>query len=51
MTQLLCKRIIMLNKPHFSLLYMLIKLLESLLQTTTQHYSVCNNLEPLHLTR
>jgi len=43
----------MLNKPHFSLLYMLIliQLLESLLQTTTQHYPVCNNLERLHLTR
>jgi len=28
----------MLNKPHFSLLCMLIKSLESLLQTTTQRY-------------
>jgi len=28
----------MLNKPHFSLLHMLIKLLESLLETTTQRY-------------
>jgi len=28
----------MLNKPHFSLFYMLIKLLEGLLRTTTQRY-------------
>jgi len=28
----------MLNKPHLSLLYMLIKSLGSLLQTTTQRY-------------
>ena len=38
------KLIILLNKPHFSLLHMLIKSLESLLQTT-QHYvtlwSIC----------
>jgi len=30
----------MLNKPHFSLLHMLIKSLESLLQTTTQRYVI-----------
>ena len=37
---LLYKLIIMLNKPHFSLLHMLIKSLESLLQTTTQRYVI-----------
>ena len=41
--ELLCKRIIMLNKPHFCLLYMLIKLLESLQQATSQHYvTICS---------